>query len=803
MLREWRRLRQRFITPANLGEAELSVNTLFKSIDDTYVPAQFPLLAHQLVKACTRPSLFHRMPTNCEEVNELLHENKKQIARQIDLPPDLLEEILTPGFWEEFLCICYSSPESGNDDVMHITTDDDLPIISFPNVHRADGTQPNDNVFFFRCSFSKAMITCSQVIMVVAGRSDFQWFNLGEQTTGDVSRLRVLVFRFQPRLPWVEVSTGKSIQYSYEASNDDSDSESDDSDEFESGNDGKFVELDRPHLFREIGGYIPRDALHPNKTGWRNRDDANGILWLPSRGPQRPGFYHKLGQNETALVSVSEVPESDDSNIQCLFPLSEVLSGNIEVEIESERLVALFKGTLNDLRLLDDFNQQFYDPQSLGSLVYRKCYKVLEQMLHESGRRLKYVEAFDKNWATVSKGQTSSESFVVFLFPYDDFRSLMVANAKISTENSLVRMFVSFSEVGKSTQQYDSDPTPKEMLRLEIFGPQGVNLLRKCIERVSTGRSQEEEFETHFFRRSISKVDVDHRNKSHLPDPSDEGDMRNFKESTGLLITAINNSQFDIRISTSPSSKRFSSKSANQYYVVEQRIELKANSCSSKSEISVDITRIWTERKRRPQMIRDRLLPMKANDVHLSIKVRSSDDSVWPVQGKRSGVEYLVHRYIVDKDIHMGQCSILLNAFINGGNALLSCEEGSHWERSFYLERLITLNILVVDFVRFLSFITGCSSFECELQRSNIPRELVWTGKVEGDETVPSKNIRIEMYPEKYRHSGCGGHPGFASSGNVRYRMLTINVQVDLNIALARVCLITTNSKLFPCILRI
>lgn len=761
---EWHKLRNGFRNPANLGAAEGSVNTLLKSYYEDYDPERFPNLAHQLVKTCTRPCTFDRKPEDYEDVNLLLHEHQKHIAEKIDLPPELFEEILsTSDFWEELLSTCYSSPDIGN--VMDITPDNDLPIISFPNEVRADGTQPNDTAFLYRA--------CSQVIMVFAGRTDYQWFNPVELSTGEVSRLRLLVFRHQPRLPWVKVGPGMSVQISSVASDDEYESESDVSDEIESEKDYEWIEVDPRELVRcqETQEYLPRGSQHPTRTFWRDRDDENGVLWLPPRGSARPGFYHK---NETVLVSVSEVDESGDAKVRCLLPWCEVLAGNCEVEIEHERWVALFKATLRE-----NSNGQFHDPQSLSSRVYRMFYKFIEQMLYESGRRVKYAEAFDANWASISKGQSPSEASAVFLYPYDSTRSQMVAKAKIvATENDLVRMFVTFSEVGE-TGAYFSDPKPEDFLRMEIFGPQGVKLLRKCIERVTTGRSQEEEFETRFFRSPIS-IDVNHKKKPQVPDPSDEGDMRNFKEITGLLITAVNNSQCDLRITTSPSSKRVSTNTANPYYVVEQRIELTARACFSKSEISVDIIRILTERKRRPQYSHNNLGPIKATDIKLSIKVRSIDDSAWPVQDKHGGVEYLANRYLIANNIFMGQCRNLLQAFINGGNALLSCTEGSHWERCFYLERADTLNKHIVDCMRFLGFITGGSLVEFALQSRNTPQKLVWTGKVDGDEMVPPKNIRISMYPEKYRHSGCGGTPGFPGSEKIKYHLLTLNVQVEV-----------------------
>jgi hypothetical protein len=105
--------------------------------------------------------------------------------------------------------------------------------------------------------------------------------------------------------------------------------------------------------------------------------------------------------------------------------------------------------------------------------------------------------------------------------------------------------------------------------------------------------------------------------------------------------------------------------------------------------------------------------------------------------------------------------------------------EGSHWERCFYLERWDTLDIHIVDFMRFLSFITGGSLVKFESKSRNTPTKLVWTGKVDGDEMVPSKNIRILMYPEKYCHSGCGT-PGYPGSEKSKYHLLTINVQVEV-----------------------
>ena len=773
VLHEWHKLRKGFRNPANLVEAEGSVNTLLKSFYEDYDPERFPNLAHQLVKICTRPCTFNRMPEDFEDVNSLLHEHQKHIAGKIDLPPEIVEEILSPEFWEELLTVCYSSFESGNDSEIDIRPDDYLPIIPFPNEDRADGTKPNDNAFLYRA--------CSQVILVFAGRTDFQWFNLDEQSTGDVSRLRALVLRLQPRLPWVQVDPGCAVQISSVASDDESESESD-SDEIKSEKDYQCVEMDQRELVRcqETEEYLPRASQHPTRTFWRDRDDVNGVLWLPPRDSKRPGFYHKLGPNDTVLVSISKVHESDDAIIQCFKPMCEVVGWNCEVEIDYAWLLASFKTTLDHMKQnFENFNDQLYDPQSVCSRVYRVFYKYLEQMLFESGRRLNYKAAFDVNWASVSKGQSPSESSVVFLFPYDSTRSQMVAKAKIvATENDFVRMFVTFSEVGE-TGRYYSDPTPEGILRLEIFGPQGLKLLRKCIERVTTGQSQEEEFETSFFRSPIS-IDVNHEKKPHVPDPSDEGDMRNFKEITGLLITAVNNSQFDIRITTSPSSKRVSTNTANPYYVVEQGIELTARACWSKSKISVGITRILTERKRRPQFCHNHLGPIKATDIKLSIKVRSIDDSAWPVQDKHGGVEHLAYRYLIDNNIFMGQCRNLLKAFINGGNALLSCTEGSHWERCFYLERADTLNIHIVDCMRFLGFITGGSIVKFELQSRNTPKKLVWTGKVDGDEMVPSKNIRITMYPEKNRHTGCGGAPGFPGSEKVEYNLLTIHVQVEV-----------------------
>jgi hypothetical protein len=82
--------------------------------------------------------------------------------------------------------------------------------------------------------------------------------------------------------------------------------------------------------------------------------------------------------------------------------------------------------------------------------------------------------------------------------------------------------------------------------------------------------------------------------------------------------------------------------------------------------------------------------------------------------------------------------------------------------------------------MRFLGFITGGSLVEFALQSRNTPQKLVWTGKVDGDEMVPPKNIRISMYPEKYRHSGCGGTPGFPGSEKIKYHLLTLNVQVEV-----------------------
>ena len=346
------------------------VDALLESHDPGYTAAKFNVLASQLAKAILRPSTFHEMPKDYSDVDSHLHSNKQYINQQIDLHPDLLELLLEPGAWEELLTTCLSSPEKEAD----VRTDDSLPIIEFPNEERSDGTQPNDNVFFFRAG--------GQVFMVFAGRVDYQLLNVHELTTGEVSRLRLLVSRFQPKVrgPWVELVPGSLIQLRNVARDDGVVDQGSDippqvhdqgSDKHEPQVVSQSLVLDMKCRYLETNEYRPRDSQHPAKTYWRDRNDVEGTLWRPHRGPQQPGFFY------TPSVRAS----------CCFMESLNVLNSN-------------------------------YDPQSVCSQVYKEMYRILEHVLYNANRRLQYREAFDENWVTVSKGRTRNESRAVFLFPY-------------------------------------------------------------------------------------------------------------------------------------------------------------------------------------------------------------------------------------------------------------------------------------------------------------------------------------------------------------------------------------------------
>lgn len=785
VLHEWREARRGFMEPDNLELARGSVENLLATLDCDYTAREFPVLASQLLVASTRPCTFDRMPQDCEDVEILLYEYEEFINRQIDLYPELLEKILTPRFWVELFSICFRTP--GSD--MQIDEDSDLPLISFPNKERTDGTKPDDNVFFIRVD--------GQVMMVFAGRADYQWFNLQELSTGTVSRLRVLVLRFQPSLPWAAISPGRYIRYSYVASDDDElgpQRHGRESDEFDAPSDQCVHDS---HRFDEIVEYLPRDSQHPTQTLWLDKDDGREIYRLPSRGPKRPGYFYRTF--EGALVSVSMVRGGDAADVQCLKPLSDVVANEkFEVEITSDNipingaeaeLAAWYKDTLNDLYTLKDFRGKLGDPQSVSNQVYRIFYKCLEQILYDSGRRLNYIEVFHENWASFKKHPTLSESSVVFHYPYTPKRSQMVANATIVLAgNNLVRMFVSLSEVG-DTGPYYQHTTTDSILRLEILGRSGLTKLRDSVERVSTGESKEEVVDILFKRSTNGVIHVDQKKKPVWPDPSDEGDVRNLQRIMQLVVSAVNCSQFGIRTSQPAASQRLDQESR---YVVAQTIEFTLKSVWMNSEIIVAIRRVFTERRKRPQWHRGHLGPMKGKDVQLTIKVLSGHDSSWPVETKYLDLHRIAEEHLPSIDVYTGPAHELIIAFNNGGNAKLSCLEGSHWERYYYLEMWVRLDVHMLDFVRYLSLIAGSSPFDCQLLRSEYQNKLIWAGVVKGEKDVPDRRISISMYPELFRHCQ------LRNWNEPKSPLLTLEFQVsfcDEDIALHQVFLITTISQ--------
>ena len=774
---EWHKLQGAI----DLDRAINEVDALLESHDPGYTAAKFNVLASQLAKAILRPSTFHEMPKDYSDVDSHLHSNKQYINQQIDLHPDLLELLLEPGAWEELLTTCLSSPEKEAD----VRTDDSLPIIKFPNEERSDGTQPNDNVFFFRAG--------GQVFMVFAGRLDYQWFNVHELTTGEVSRLRLLVSRFQPKVrgPWVELVPGSLIQLRNVARDDGVVDQGSDippqvhdqgSDKHEPQVVSQSLVLDMKCRYLETDEYRPRDSQHPAKTYWRDRNDVEGTLWRPHRGPQQPGFFYTPSVRALVFATV------DPLTVQSLERWCKVVKGEVEVEIVSEMVnmngVAADFGTcfMESLNVLNSN----YDPQSVCSQVYKEMYRILEHVLYNANRRLQYREAFDENWVTVSKGRTRNESRAVFLFPYPGpGRSQMVAKAYIvSTENGLVRMFVSFTEVG-DCGPFHSNPTPADILRLEILGAHGVTMLRKCIESVSSGASKEETMNTRLNISTKRVVEVDPKRKHVWPDKTDEGDVRNFNRIIELLIPAGTLQPFFVRISQQPTAERLSS--LQSYYVVAQSVEFMARLPGVTSELFIAIQRVWTERRRRPHWPQGRLGPMKPDDVELKIKVSTGDDASWPLKGQHNffGLPSIATNYMMQNNLYLGKCKPLLTMFTFGGNVLLSCTEGSHWERYYYLEIWDKLDIHVLDLVRFLSLIMGSSAFDCAMQRTNEPKRVIWIGTVKGEGSVPDKRIRISMFPEKHRHSGCG------NGEELKLPLLTLEIQVDLDdMALAPVCFI-------------
>ena len=791
MMDNWHKMRKAIVP----GHAQKDAEKLLDSYGLDYDPAQWPFILSQLVGGILRPTEFDVMPEGLMDVKVHLHINEPFINKQIDLPPQLLDLLLMGGAWEDLLTTCLSSPGAEVD----VTTDDRLPFIAFPNEDRPDMTEPDEKVFFFRADLHGQ----SQVIMVYVGRLDFEWFYRNECTTGEVSRLQLLVSRYQPRIrsPWVQLVPGSQLFLRMNASSDDGEFAPQVHNQESNRPKPELVDMNdvlhRPHLFQGTEEYLPRDSRNPTATYWRqSKLDPKGYVSLPQIGPHQPGFFHRP-RGSPSLVSAT----LDPTTAQCLKPWYKVVQeGMFEVEIVSEMVnisgrpedfATCLKRSLNFLHNISDYSpdysSQFEDPQTLCSQVYKVLYRIIEHVLFNANRRLQYSTVFDDNWVTVSKGSKGqASSNAVFLLPYPGGRAQMVAKAEIVvTGNCLVRMAISLMEVS-TCGPFHSHPTTENTLHLEMFGAPGVTMLRECINSVSSGDSKEETRNTRLNLTDQRVVEVDPKRKNDWPTKSDQGDMRNFEETVKVLLTAVTGKACHVRTSQQPTAERLSSELG---YVVRQRVVFTAMfSGETSQEIFVALDRVLKDRSRRPHWPQGRLGRMTPHAVELTMKVSSGQDSSWPSerQSNSFGLETIAIHYMGENNLYIGKCKNLLHMFAYGGNVLLSSTEGSHWERYFYLEIWDKLDIHVLDLVRFLSLIMGSSALDCAVQRTNEPNKLIWAGEVKGEQSVPDKRIRISMFPEKHRHSGCGkGGRG----EELAFPLLTLEIQVDLDdMALAPVC---------------
>ena len=765
---EWCSAQNVFMQPENQFRASEQLKEHCKGIDSYFNPREYPHLFDQLIKAATNPRTIKERPGSHERLWEMLDENKRSVSNQIDIGPALLKAAFSPGFWRGVLSAVYGGTLP--------VTDEQLPLMDEQqNIELSDEEpeRPHNHVFLYRAG--------NQAIYVFAGTTDFRWINPRSQSTGSMSRLWLLLMRFQPNPPWLSRGNGTYVRVSFRDTGDQTGS--DDDSELDSDPGKCPVErytddqLDQicPGWkdFHERLEFFPPDARSPS-TLWLNCDDEDDGLWRRLKGNERPGHHIRTTYGPKIEVRTSE---GDDFKIESSGSLCTALeygkfevdvSGTLTIDGHSAEIVDWFNHEVYTLHENDFFNSAYDTPPFF--CIFQK---ILEQIMHQSKyRQVDYRELFAKGWVSLKLGSNLRNVEGTFVLPYGPGRKgiLFKCLMQETIDRDGVAMTVSSAEFGDSQSCYQQ-VAPADRLLHEMFGSEGISKFRRAIQTISSGASKMEEFETQFQTTNQSVIEVVQGRKNPAsPKTDDVGDVRNFKQIVELLISA-ETCPVTVTITRAAASKLLPEA---RILGIAQNIQLTAKYSKGAQEFIVDLERILVEDKKRPGH-HHWFRRMKPNEVRLKFIVRSGDTSSWPMEPehKVGGVKDLLDRFLRRNDIYVGREQALLRTFTNGGDVQLTAFNYSHWERCFHLERLETLNIHVLDFLRFLILITGGSPLGCKLQRCKGQGELYWIGEIKGEEGVQDKRVKIAMTSEKFR---CFG----GKTEEVEQPFINLKIRVDL-----------------------
>ena len=771
---EWRSAQHTFTSPADQFHSSEGLSELFQDHDACWNRQEFPHLRNQISKGVMRPRTISEMPENHERIWEMVDENSEHIDHNIDIGPTLLKAALSPKFWLEVLAICYGNTLTVTGEQLPLTKDQ-LTLMEEPKNPEDPSEEtegPDNRVFFYRAG--------KQAIFVSVGITKYRWLNRRAESTGNMSRLWLLVMRFQPNPPWLSQSDGTYVRLSYRETGDQTGSDDDSELEPDSGKCPVeyFTEsqLDDmyPHWrdFHEEFAFYPPDARGPSTL--RLNCDGGDELWRCIKGFERPGTYIRTKNGPVIEVGISgcdENPKIESSVSLCTalqdgkFELH--VSGTLTIDGHSAKIVDWLNNEVHNMH-----ERKYFDSAYEPHPVFRTFQRILEQVVHEAKwGQVEYKQVFANNWVSLRMGSNPREVEGTYVIPYSSGRDGMIFRCSMrETIDGLLVISVSSAEVGTS-QSCFQQVTPADGLRFGMIGSEGISKLRGAVQTISKGASKKEEFNILIETTNDGVVEVDTRRKHPAsPKPDDEGDPRNLK---GILKAVVSAETGPVQV-TITRQARTKLLSDSSICGVSQDIQFTAKSSQGGQEFIFDILRVFIESKKRRGHV-NWMRFIKPNEVHLTIAVRSGDASSWPMEPehKVGGVKDILDLFLRQNDIYVGQEYELLHTFTNGGNVQLTALSYSHWERCFHLQRLKTLDNHILAFVRYLILITGGSPLGCELQRCKGQGKLYWTGEFKGEGGVQDKRVEVAMNSENSR---CFG----GETEQVEQPFINLKIRVDL-----------------------